>query len=57
MRDLLYSIYVLVIIYCALTIIYELIWDDPPVLAVKPVSIETDHVRDIPATSTMKFCF
>lgn len=57
MRDLLYSIYVLVIIYCALTIIYELIWDDPPVLAVKPVSIETDHVRGIPATSTMKFCF
>lgn len=57
MRDLLYSIYVLVIIYCALTIIYELIWDDPAVLEVKPVSVETDHVRGVPMTSTMKYCF
>ncbi len=46
MRDLLYSIYVLVILYCALTIIYEFFWDDAQDLKVKTIRLETDHAQD-----------
>lgn len=43
MRDLLYSIYVLLIIYCTVTIFYELCWDDPSnVTPVKGTALSTE---------------